>query len=139
MKHPRMGPALRYKDAPAATEWLCRARRFEKNPVAPGKDATIEHAQLAVGSDMILLGSVKDTEFDKFVALPSDVGRCTITLYIVVDDPDTHYARALNAGAKIMREATVHRAAGRPPRSTSCPTSSAASPSSISPRATPAT
>jgi len=84
------------------------ARRFEKNPVAPGKDAIIEHAQLAVGSDMILLGSVKDTEFDKFVALPSDVGRCTITLYIVVDDPDTHYARALNAGAKIMRELTDH-------------------------------
>ena len=33
---------------------------------------------------------------------------------------------------------SVHRAAGRPPRSTSCPTSSAAPPSSISPRATPA-
>lgn len=89
------------------------ARHFEKNLVAPGKDATIEHAQLAVGIDMILLGSVKDTEFDKFVALPSDVGRCTITLYIVVDDPDTHCARALNAGAKIMRGLTDQDYGGR--------------------------
>ena len=33
---------------------------------------------------------------------------------------------------------SVHRAAGRPPRSMSCPASSAAPPSSISPRASPA-
>src|SRR5450432_1008129 len=51
-------PALRYRDAPAAIEWLCRVIGFEKHLVVPGPDNTIAHAQLALGGGMLMLGSV---------------------------------------------------------------------------------
>jgi hypothetical protein len=39
-------PCLRYRDAPAAIEWLCRSFGFEKHLVVPNDDGTIAHAQL---------------------------------------------------------------------------------------------
>jgi uncharacterized glyoxalase superfamily protein PhnB len=34
-------PAMRYRDAPVAIEWLCRAFGFEKHLVVPGDDGSI--------------------------------------------------------------------------------------------------
>ena len=48
---------LRYRDAPAAIEWLCDVFGFEKHLVVPGEDNTIAHAQLQLGNGMIMLGS----------------------------------------------------------------------------------
>ena len=53
-------PCLRYRDAAAALEWLCRAFGFEKQLVVPNKDGTIAHAQLSFGNGMIMLGSFSD-------------------------------------------------------------------------------
>ncbi len=50
-------PAIRYRDAPAAIEFLCRVIGFEKHLVAPGPDNTVSHAQLALGGGMLMLGS----------------------------------------------------------------------------------
>ena len=36
-------PALRYRDAPAAIDWLCRAFGFEKHLVVPNDDGTVAH------------------------------------------------------------------------------------------------
>ena len=41
-------PGLRYRDAPAAIEWLCRAFGFEKHAVYPNPDGSIAHAQLVL-------------------------------------------------------------------------------------------
>ena len=62
-------PCLRYRDAPAAIEWLCRAFGFEKHAVYPGPDGTIAHAQLTFGNGMIMLGSVPavETEFSRLI------------------------------------------------------------------------
>ena len=54
-------PCLRYRDAPAAIEWLCKVFGFEKNLVCPGEGGTIMHAQLTFGNGMIMLGSLNDT------------------------------------------------------------------------------
>jgi uncharacterized glyoxalase superfamily protein PhnB len=51
---------LRYRDAQAAIEWLCRAFGFEKHLVVPGEGGTIAHAELSFGNGMIMLGSVKN-------------------------------------------------------------------------------
>jgi len=48
-------PCLRYRDAPAAIEWLCRAFGFEKHLVVPNQDGTIAHAQLSFGAGMVML------------------------------------------------------------------------------------
>ena len=50
-------PCLRYRNAPAAIEWLCQAFGFEKSAVYPGDNGTIAHAQLTFGNGMIMLGS----------------------------------------------------------------------------------
>src|SRR5262245_50163350 len=40
-------PAMRYRDAPGAIEFLCKAFGFEKHLVVPGADqGIIDHAQL---------------------------------------------------------------------------------------------
>jgi uncharacterized glyoxalase superfamily protein PhnB len=107
-------PALRYRDAPKAIDWLCQAFGFEQHIVVSGKPGTVEHAELSLGDQMIMLGSVRESEFDKYMALPLDIGgRSTVTLYVVVNDPDSHHARALSAGAKIIREPVDQNYGGR--------------------------
>ena len=96
-------PTLRYRDAAAAIEWLCRAFGFEKHLVVPGPNDTIAHAQLRFGNGMIMLGSGGDSEFDELVKPPRDVGGVsTQSPYVIVDDADAHYARAVAAGATIV-------------------------------------
>lgn len=98
-------PALLYRDAPAAVEWLCRAFGFEKHLVVPGPDNTIAHAELSFGNGMIMLGSVRDSEFGRLMAQPAEIGnRETQTAYVIVADADTHYARAKSAGAEIIMD-----------------------------------
>jgi uncharacterized glyoxalase superfamily protein PhnB len=95
-------PAMQYRDAPAAIEWLCNAFGFERHLVVPGENGTIAHAQLVHGSGMIMLGSVKDSEYGQLLRQPRDVGGETQTVYVIVADVDAHYARAKNAGVEIV-------------------------------------
>jgi uncharacterized glyoxalase superfamily protein PhnB len=50
-------PALQYRDAPAAIEFLCRAFGFERNAVYQGEGGLIAHAQLKFGNGMVMLVS----------------------------------------------------------------------------------
>lgn len=97
-------PCLRYRDAPAAIDWLCRAFGFERQLVV--QDGTIvHHAQLSFGSGMIMLGSVVDSEFGRMMKQPDEIGGAeTQCAYLVVPDPDAHHARAKAAGAVIVRD-----------------------------------
>lgn len=98
-------PCLRYQDAPAAIEWLCRVFGFEKRLVAPNPDGTIAHAQLSFGNGMIMLGSVRPDEFGQLLAQPREIGGSeTQTPYLIVSDPDAIYARAKAAGAEIVTD-----------------------------------
>ncbi len=96
-------PCLRYRDAPAAIEWLCNTFGFEKQLVVPNEDGTIAHAQLAFGNGMIMLGSVVDSEFGRLMRQPDEIGGAeTQSAYIIVADADVIYARAKAAGATIV-------------------------------------
>ena len=100
---PTIIPTLRYRDAAAAVEWLCRAFGFEKHTVYPSDGGTIAHAQLTFGNGMIMLGSARDDEFGKLQKPPSDVGGVgTQSAYVIVADADAHHARAVAAGAKVV-------------------------------------
>ena len=95
-------PALRYRDAPGAIEWLCRAFGFREHLVVPGGAGTIAHAQLTLGNGMIMLGSARDDEFGRLVA-PIEKGKpATVGIYVVVEDVDAHHAQAAAAGAEIL-------------------------------------
>ena len=98
-------PTMRYNDARAAIEWLCEAFGFEKHLVVPGKDDTIVHAQLVFGNGMVMLGSARESEFDNLQKPPSALGDAVSqSPYIIVEDADKHYARAVAAGAEIVME-----------------------------------
>jgi uncharacterized glyoxalase superfamily protein PhnB len=108
-------PCLRYRDAPAAIEWLCRAFGFEKRLVVPGENGTIAHAQLTLGGGMVMLGSTDhDSEFGRLIAQPGDIGdRETQCCSLTVADADAHYARAKAAGARIIMELKDNDFGGR--------------------------
>jgi len=97
-------PCLRYDDAPAAIEWLCRAFGFEKHAVYANADGSIAHAQLVFGNGMVMLGSTsrEDSEWGRLTRQPAQLGGAeTQSPYVVVDDADATYASAKSAGAKI--------------------------------------
>ena len=96
-------PSLRYRDAPAAIEWLCEAFGFEKHLVVPGEDGTITHAQLVFGNGMIMLGSARDDAFGR-IQKPLDTPDSPVSksAYVIVDDVDAHHARAVAAGARVV-------------------------------------
>ncbi|MEI9970470.1 MAG: VOC family protein [Terracidiphilus sp.] len=109
-------PALRYRDAPAAIEWLCNVLGFTRHAVYEGAGGVINHVELSLGGGMIMLGSMKESEKGKenekakedeqarrFKA-PAELGGAeTSSVYIVVPDADAVYARAQAAGATIVR------------------------------------
>ena len=97
-------PGLRYEDAPAAIEWLCRAFGFEKQAVYANADGTIAHAQLTLGNGMVMLGSAtRNTPYGQYVRLPKEVGGFeTQSSYLVVADCRAVYDRAKAAGAEIL-------------------------------------
>lgn len=97
-------PALRYRDAPAAIDWLCQVLGFERHTVYANPDGTIGHAELTLGGGMIMLGSVKDDAYGRGFASPDKLdGKETRSAYIVVPDADAVYARAQAAAAVIAR------------------------------------
>lgn len=105
MKNSSVIPCLRYRDAPAAIEWLCRVFGFEKHLVVPDEAGGIAHAQLSLSGGMIMLGSVADTPYGRHMKQPDEIGGAeTQSAYLVVADADAVRARALEAGARIAIE-----------------------------------
>ena len=97
-------PGHRYRNAPAAIEWLCQVLGFERHAVHEGENGTIAHAELTLNGGMIMLGSQKDDDYGKAFKSPQELGGIeTRSVYLVVPDADAAYARAQAAGAEIIR------------------------------------
>ena len=95
-------PFLRYSDAAAAIAWLVEAFGCERHAVHEAPAGTIAHAELRLGTDIFMLG----TAADDFLGMktPRQLGAVNQGIYVVVEDPDAHYARAKAAGAEIIME-----------------------------------
>jgi uncharacterized glyoxalase superfamily protein PhnB len=96
-------PSMRYRDAAAAIDWLCRAFGFEKQAVYANNDGSIAHAQLTLGNGMVMLGSVgKGTPYSALIRQPDEVGGVeTQSTCLIVSDCDAVYATAKAAGAEM--------------------------------------
>ena len=97
-------PGLRYRNAPAAIDWLCNVLGFEKQLVVPGDTSdSVLHAQLKLGGGMIMLGSVNDNDFGRLMAQPEEIGgKETQCSYVLVEDADVIYEKATASGAEIV-------------------------------------
>lgn len=92
---PTIFPVLRYKDAPAAIDWLCRAFLFEKQVVFPAPDGTVAHAELRRDGGVVGISSATPpVESNPWSSVCQGV-------YVTIDDVDAHHARAQSAGARI--------------------------------------
>jgi uncharacterized glyoxalase superfamily protein PhnB len=102
MATPNVFPAVRYRDANAAIEFLKEAFGFCENMVHRDDDGRVVHAQLQLGAGMIMLGQHHEEGFMGGKA--PDPLASTGSVYVVVPDPDAHHATAKAAGANIVRE-----------------------------------
>lgn len=107
-------PCMRYRDAPAAIDWLCSTFGFIATLVVPNDDGTIAHAQLGFGSSMVMLGSIFDTEYGRLMKQPAELGHfVTQSTYLVVNDADAVYDRAREAKAEILLDIKDEEYGGR--------------------------
>jgi uncharacterized glyoxalase superfamily protein PhnB len=105
MEAPRIFPTFRYRDAPGMIAWLEKAFGFAVH--AKYMDgANVAHAQLMLGSSMIMLGSAREDAYGAMVGTPGENGGKSV--YIAVEEPDALFTRAKAAGAAIL-EAPVDR------------------------------
>ena len=86
-------PTLRYRDAHRAIEFLRDALGFELVLRVDGRDGIVEHSQLKHRSGMVMVSSVRNSEFERKVDDGRDpAGRgCN---YIVIGDPYAHAEHA---------------------------------------------
>lgn len=94
-------PSLTYDDPMAAIEWLERAFGFTRRLVVTGPDGTVMHSEMTFGNGVVMIGSAKAEE--KRLS-PQKLGGSNQALSAYVADPDSHYKRAIEAGAMITRE-----------------------------------
>ena len=106
-------PCLRYRDAPAMIAWLGRAFGFTPHLVVDDGNGGVAHAQLTLGTGMVMLGSVRDDAFGRLMTTPSALGGTTQSPYVVVPDADVVYAKAKPAGAEIVTEIADQDYGGR--------------------------
>jgi uncharacterized glyoxalase superfamily protein PhnB len=99
-------PAMRYRDALAAIEWLVRAFGFEKTAVDMGEGDLVMHAQLTFGNGMVMLGSAQNGgDYSHLMAQPDEIGmRETQSACLIVRDADAVYATAKAAGAVMVMD-----------------------------------
>lgn len=97
-------PTLRYRDAAAMIEWLCQAFGFVRYAVHENGTGGIAHAQLTLGTGMIMLSTYEADEFGALQMVPDRDSAVTQSPYIIVEDPDEVFKQARKAGGKIVME-----------------------------------
>jgi len=99
---PRVTPHLFYDDVAAAIDWLVKAFGFEVRLRMTDKNGGVVHGELELADSLFMLGlTSENADWESPRTLN---GKVSQRLYIFVDNIDAHYERAVNAGAKIIRE-----------------------------------
>jgi uncharacterized glyoxalase superfamily protein PhnB len=98
---PAIVPALSYKDARAALDWLQKAFGFEIEMVIEDEDRNPVHSELRYADGLVMVGS----EWNEDTKSPASVGRkCTQTVHIhMTENIDAHCERARKVGAEILQ------------------------------------
>jgi uncharacterized glyoxalase superfamily protein PhnB len=99
---PNVFPAVRFRDADAGVAFLKRAFGATEKVVHRGEDGAIAHAELALGAGLVMVGQFSENGW-----LGGETPRplsSTVSIYVVVDDPDRHRVVAGESGAAIVRE-----------------------------------
>jgi PhnB protein len=96
----RIAPYLLYEDGAAAIDFLTQAFGFEE-AMRMDEDGVVNHAELRLGDDSILLGDPGENYKN-----PKNANHYSALVHVYVDDVDAHFERAKAAGAEIVMDPT---------------------------------
>jgi PhnB protein len=99
-EYPQVTPYLIVDGANAAIEFYNDVFGTTERGRLPGPDGRIGHAELELGSSLIMLA---DEMPQMGILGPRSVGGSPVTISVYVEDVDTVYERAVKAGAKALR------------------------------------
>jgi uncharacterized glyoxalase superfamily protein PhnB len=99
----RIFPMLAYEDAPAAIDFLCEAFGFTERSRMQGDDGVVGHAEVELDGQVVMLSTVWR---DGGLAPPHELSGVPSQLHCIVDDVDTHWRQARDAGAVVIGEPT---------------------------------
>lgn len=95
-------PVIRYRDADAAVEWLCRAFGCTERDVHRDDAGTIRHGELELEGNLLMVGTAEDDGW--MGGREPQPLHSTVSLYVALaGDVDAHHDRALGEGAEIVR------------------------------------
>src|SRR5437867_2168949 len=95
MSYPTLSPYLYYEDTAAAMEFLERAFGFRERMRTTNDDGTLSHCEMQFGDAVVMMGTPPGHKS------PAHLGQVTVGMYVLVDDVDAHYRRAVDAGAQV--------------------------------------
>jgi PhnB protein len=91
-------PYLIIKDAPAAIEFYQKAFGAEELTRIPGPDGRLLHATIKIGDSVIMMSE----EFPEFGGRgPLALGGSAVSIHLYVEDVDSAWAQAVDAGCDI--------------------------------------
>jgi PhnB protein len=86
-------------DAAAAIDFYTRALDAAEVFRIAGPDGRILHAEIAIEGSLVMLGDA-----DEPFASPATLGATTMGLHVYVEDVDTRFAKAVEAGASVLQQ-----------------------------------
>ncbi len=110
----RIYPMIAYEDTAAALDWLTEAFGFsERGKRYVKDDGTIGHAELEVGEGQVVMLATPTREYqsprthrDRCEAAARWLDNPWVVdgLLVLIDDLEAHHARAVAAGASVIRQ-----------------------------------
>jgi uncharacterized glyoxalase superfamily protein PhnB len=97
-------PAIRYADADAAVTFLVAAFGATERVLYRDDNGTIRHGELIIAGAMVMIGEYDDSGW--MGGEPPRPQASTVSLYVVVPNPDAHHAAAVAVGADVVRALT---------------------------------
>lgn len=94
-------PYLAVKQAADAIEFYRRAFGAKERMRMVAPDGKVGHAELMIGNSVIMLA---DEYPDMDFRSPESLGSASVTLHLYVKDVDASFRKAIEAGAKQLRE-----------------------------------
>jgi PhnB protein len=98
--YPRVTPYLIVDGGDAAIEFYSSVLGAQERVRMAGPDGKIGHAELGIGDSVIMLA---DEHLEMDIRGPRTVGGTPVTLHVYVEDADSVFERAIQAGAKSLR------------------------------------
>jgi PhnB protein len=98
--YPRVTPYLIIDGASAAIDFYASVLGAKERMRMPAPDGKVGHAELEIGDSLVMLAD----EFpDAEVRGPKAVGGTPVSLHVYVEDVDSVFDRAIQAGATALR------------------------------------